>query len=450
MIRLIVFIFILGGLSLAANWLLVNDGEISAEWLGYRLETSVSFLIISFTVLLIIAVLLLQIFIWLVTMPERIIHKIEVRNLNRGINYLTEGFIALSTGDIKSAKRNSGKTKYYLGHEQPLSLMLEAQIGESEGNKELVQKNYNLLLKNKTTSLIGLKGLLGEAKKSGDISTAIEITEREYNIGKNRTKLQPILIELYKRSGKWDKALVLLESNGAKKIFNYFSPDWEKINLEKSRLYLMYARSLYEDEKTEMALTMARRAFSLDLKFTSAVLVIKKAAAKLSKPNIAISAIKKSWRIAPTHQLAESYMEIFHNENTEKRLKMAEKLASLNPNHVESRYLIAEAAIEAGQFAKAKSHIEMAMVGGKFSRACNLMAKIEELSGDGDKDLVNEWRDKARKGIPDPTWICKECNHHDEEWNIICSNCGGLESYEWKEEGSNKNAIAKLGFLGSK
>jgi HemY protein len=441
MLRLIIFILSLGAASLGINWLFENDGLVVAEWMGYELQTSISFIIIAIIIALIFTIICLQLFIWLVTLPSHMSHKRDVGNFNHGLTALTEGFAAISAGDSKTAKHLAKKTKRFLGHHQPLALVLEAQAAQIDGDSKQVKKNYRELLENKTTKLIGLKGLLGEATRSGDIKTAIELAEEAYQTSKETEGIVPVLLDLYKREGRWEDALQLVEKGHGRKTFALFAGSKLNTKREKAILNYMYARSLFESDELEKALSLAEKSHKLYPRFSPAMTLIAQASVKLNRPLKASNIIKKAWKEFPRPQLADIYMHIYSKEIPKKQLKYAEKLAAINPKSIESNIIIARAAINVGDFTKARNHLKIAMADGDSVRGCNLMVKAEEGDEDGSTNTINEWLERANKASPDPSWLCKNCSHNNDKWQLVCPQCGSVESFSWgvfsnKQEGA--------------
>jgi len=437
MLRLIFFCIVLTAISLGVNWLLDHDGMVQAEWLGYKVETTVSFIILATAFSLVMAILLLQLLIWLVKIPTRTSHKRDIAKFNKGLLSLTEGFAAIAAGDSRAVKNSAGKTRRYLGHHQPLALLLDAQAAQMQGDQIKAISSYSRLLENKTTKLIGLKGLLSEAQKTGDTKKAIQLAEETYHNSKDTENLIPLLLELYKREGEWEKAILLIEQGRGKKAYaNFMGSSPNSIKREKAILYYMYAKSLFDQDRLVKALELAEKAHRFQASFLPAMTLIAQAALKLQKQRKSINIIHKAWKSNPRQQLADIYLHIYSKEPAKKQLKAAEKLAAHNPQHNESHMLVATAAMNSEDYTKARNHLKMAMSEGETVRACNLMAKIEELDEEGSLTTANEWMERATRAATDPSWVCSNCHNIAVRWNLICLQCNNMDSYVWDKPGS--------------
>lgn len=441
MFRLIIFCIVLGVISLGVNWLFDNDGTISAEWVGYRFEASVSFIIISLTLSAILAIAVMQLLISFFAIPERVAHKRELARLNRGISFLTQGFASIAAGDIKEADRLARKTKQYLGNEQPMALILEAQVAQMEGNHGKAKRNYSLLLENKATRLIGLKGMLNEAKRSGDLKKAVELAEETYRSSQEPETILPVLLELYKREQQWEKAIALTEIGAGRSAFNKFAGSKFNVRRERAILYYMYARSMFDKDKLKRSLELAEKSYKLYPQFTPSVTLIAQAAVKSGMLRKAVSVISKAWKRHPRPKFAEIYLHIYANETHKKQLKKANKLAGNNPKHEESHMIIATAAIAAEDATLARNHLKLAMADGETMRGCRLMAKIEEMEGQGGSIMAGEWHEKANSAIPDPTWMCRNCRHTSDRWELICNHCSSMDSFAWETHKNKAGSI---------
>ena len=429
MFRLILFITLLGAVSLGINWLFVNDGTVSATWLGYHIEASISLLIIALNILLITSIGLVQCIMWLAFLPSRIAFRRSISHYDKGLHALTEGFAAIASGDIKTAKKSAKMTKRYLGDKQPLALLVDAQAAQMEGNDKLARKNYEILLENKTTKLIGLKGLLNEVRKEGNVENAVRMAEDAYISGKEpNNNIANVLLELYKRSGSWQKALKLANKPQGNKLLRIFSIKSPAKKRELATLNYMQAKELFDQGKLEYALGYLNEALDNYEKFSPAIILHCEILNRVDRKIEASRIIKKVWKDFPLPQLAEIYLQLFDKE---KQLREAEKLASFYPQNTESHILFAKAALSSADFSKAREHAKAALDDGETVRTCELMAQIEAAEG-RNPVLVQDWTERANSATLDPAWTCRNCGSRTADWELVCIQCSSVDSISWE------------------
>ena len=122
--------------------------------------------------------------------------------------------------------------------------------------------------------------------------------------------------------------------------------------------------------------------------------------------------IRHSWSIAPQPDLAA--FALAPVSDALERAQAAQRLTEANPDHVESRLLLARTALEAGLTGEARRHAEAAVATGVNQRRLwLLLAEIEEAEG-GDTEAGRlAQRDALRRAAtaePDPVWRCDACH----------------------------------------
>src|SRR5699024_4769754 len=98
MSRGILFFIKLAILVGVAVWLANNPGEVSFDWLGYRIDTTMALLILALVVLAVIIVMLYRFGRALAATPAKISEGLDERRERRGQQALTQGLIAVQLG----------------------------------------------------------------------------------------------------------------------------------------------------------------------------------------------------------------------------------------------------------------------------------------------------------------------------------------------------------------
>ena len=120
------------------------------------------------------------------------------------------------------------------------------------------------------------------------------------------------------------------------------------------------------------------------------------------------------------------------------RLKAAQRLTDANPEHVESRLLLARTALEAGLTGEARRHAEAARATGLNQRRLwLLLAEIEEAEGGATEAGRMAQRDALRHAAtadPDPQWRCSACHTAHASWHPTCPDCMTVGSLRWSTQ----------------
>ncbi|MGH6720162.1 MAG: heme biosynthesis protein HemY, partial [Alphaproteobacteria bacterium] len=145
----------------------------------------------------------------------------------------------------------------------------------------------------------------------------------------------------------------------------------------------------------------------------------------------AAKAIEATWAVAPHPDLARIYVAA--ETDALARLKRLEHLVQRNPDHVESRLAVADAAITAGLWGEARRWLRPLETGRAPARACRLLAAIE-LGEKDDMATARAWLERAAaSGAPHAAWQCDACRGIQDSWSATCHSCGATGTLAWGE-----------------
>src|SRR6185437_12905152 len=203
---------------------------------------------------------------------------------------------------------------------------------------------------------------------------------------------------------------------------------------------LLYQRSLDAEAAGEPAeaLKLAGRAQDLAPDFAPAAARSALLLERAGRHRPAAKAIEAAWRRAPHPLLATAYAALFAGEPPLARMKRAATLAAGNPEHLESRIALAEAALAAQLWGEARRHLDAArrQAAGPEeapppARICRLMAQLEEAEH-GDGAAARAWLARAADAPPDPVYVCRDCAAESRAWQALCPGCAAFDSLEWQ------------------
>jgi HemY protein len=138
--------------------------------------------------------------------------------------------------------------------------------------------------------------------------------------------------------------------------------------------------------------------------------------------------IDTAWRANPNPELAQAHAELRSGEAARERLKRIEGLASRVPGHMEGALAVARAALDAQEFAKARSELEPYLKR-PTKRVCLLMAELERAERN-DEGRAREWTARAVHAAPDPQWTAD--GYVSDRWLPISPVSGRIDAFEWR------------------
>ncbi len=384
MTRWLLFLVILVPVAFAAYWLTLNQGSVSLHWLDYQVDISAALLLV--VILLIAALVALSYRFWrsLRRAPRTVGRWRKTRRRGSGYEALSRGLVAVAAGDADVAQRQARRAEA-LVHDQPLTMLLSAQAAQLQGDESAAATFFTAMRERKETEFLGLRGLLTQAMKREDWNEALKLARRAYLLSPKSEWVVKTLYDLQKRTGKWADAEVTLSESVKMKVL-------PARDASRERAEMQYWKSL-ESEGSE-ALDWARKAHRSDPALVPASIRFAKLLVAEGSLRKAASLIETVWERTPDPELAETYWAARKCDDALNKMQAAQRLASHNPKHDESRITVALAALEARLWGEARSNLEPIAGDDASPRVCRLMAELEEAEH-GDLARARSWLMRA-------------------------------------------------------
>ena len=384
MIRWLLFLVALGLATFGAYWLTLNSGSVTLRWLDYQVDTSVAVLLVI--VLAVMAVVALVYRFWrsLRRTPRAFGRWRRERRRGRGYEALSRGLVAVAAGDAEVARRQARRAEA-LVHDGPLTMLLSAQAAQLDGDESAAEKFFTAMRARRETEFLGLRGLLIQAMKRQDWNQALKLARRAYLLSPKSEWVVKTLYDLQKRTGKWADAEVTLGESVKMKLIPAGDAAHERAEMQ-------YRKSL--DSEGREALDWARKAHRSDPTLVAAAVRFAKLLVAEGSLRKAASLIETVWERTPDPELAEAYWAARKCDDALKKMQAAQRLATHNPKHEESRITVAVAALEARLWGEARNNLEPIAGNDASPRVCRLMAELEEAEH-GDLARARNWLMRA-------------------------------------------------------
>jgi len=419
MLKLIFFLVFLAIFSSCFIWLADNDGVISVEWLGYQIDTNVTYAILAIIIIFFALMTIFRFFLFIINIPTFLKRKQKINNYERSFLKLTEGFVALSQGDSKAACKSSEQVLKIMKN-QPLALIMAAKSAELEGDTKKSEKHYSALLENKNTKFLAVKGLLDNAILRNSIDDIVKYGEQAYKMNSDAPAIAPTLLHSYKVQKDWDKAEILLKKYSGDEFFK---------NEEAAKIAYVKAQEFVESDIGK-AISTLENAYKKYPAFTPVVILLAQLLFDFGKAKKAANIIESAWKNQPHPALTEIYLKIIANEKDKIKLKKVLKLNASNPSLSESNRIVALIYLANEDVEQARNYAQLALEHEETSVLCNLMAEIARKSGNSDY-VIETWLARAGNADSDPAWICGKCGTKDKKWDLECNECESIDSVRW-------------------
>ena len=425
MIRALSMVIVLAALVAAAVWLADRPGQVSMEWLGYRIDMSFSLMLAAVAVIAAAAAVVYRFWRFLRRSPATLKKSLHERKRRRGYLALTRGMVAVAAGDVQEAERQVRRADGLL-NDPPLTMLLSAQSAQLSGDDKAAGKYFEAMLERPETEFLGLRGLLTQAMKSGDLEEAAKLSEKAYRLKPKSGWLARTLFDLQVRSGRWaDAAATLNQSQRHKLMLPSESRRWLAV--------VEHQMSLDAGDRgdSRSALKRARAAHDHEPAFVPAAVRLAKLWTDAGKVRKAAQVIERSWALSPHPDLAAAYWRTRKSDEALNRVRAAERLIRDNGGHAESHIVLGACSLEAELWGQARTHLTAIPEEAATARVCRMMAELEEAEN-GNTEKAREWLVRASYADPDPAWVCEDCHSVTEDWSALCSHCGAFDRLNWR------------------
>ena len=422
MIRVVVYLVIVGALAFAAVWFADRPGEVVVTWLGRRIETSVLVLVFAVAATAVAAVMLWSLVRAIVRSPDLLALYMRTRRGMRGYHALSRGLIAVGSGDLRAARKLSEEASR-IAPGEPLTLLLAAQAAQLAGDREAAARTFQLMAGRDDTRLLGLHGLFVEAQRRNDPGSALFYAEEAARLRSVPGWAGQAVLEFRCSAGDWSAALDRLERNSGSGLV-------DKAAYRRQRAVLLTAQALAAEEgERDRAKAFALEAVKLAPDLVPAAALAGRILGEDGEVRRASRIVEAAWRANPHPDLAEVYAHLRPGTSARERLARVEALAAKAPGNVEAALAVARAALDAQEFKTARASLSaLAVV--PTRRVAALMAELEDTEH-GDEGRAREWMARALNARRDPAWTAD--GFVSERWLPVSPVTGRLDAFEWKD-----------------
>lgn len=410
-------------LALGAVWLANNPGVVSLRWDEYVIETNMVVLALAALILALILAVLIVIYRWLRASPGKLGGVFASRRRSKGMDAISHGMVAIASGNANEARRAAIEAEKHLKG-SPMTLLLAAQAAELNKDERATEIYYGKLAENPETEFLGLRGLIGQAKRENKLAQAVELAERADRLKPGTDWVLQELLSLNVKLRNFEAANLVLDRN----IRGKLAKDPKFIRL---RAVILYERAM---EKLIQSDVVAAKSF-LQASRTADPTFIPTATRLITlsdddrKQEKLISGI---WSDCPHPDVAAAIKNLVPLEGESDWYARARKLfLQVRPDHRDSLLVLAKAAMTAREWGDARKFLNALIEADPTVSVYRLLADLEE-KANADAIAARKWIQKSTEAKADPEWHCKGCGRQEVKWTPICGSCGQFDSYVWK------------------
>jgi HemY protein len=395
LIRLLVFVALVGAATWAVSALLATEGRLEGEIAGQYVSLTpfaivALLLAASLALLLVVRVadFLVALVLFMLGDPAAVRRFTERTRRRKGLETLGKGLMAIAAGDAKAAQACASRAERLL-RKPALTRLLNAQAAELAGDAKKARRYYRALAADPETAFVGVKGLLGQALAAGETERALRHAERAAALRPEDAGVLATLYELQSQRFDWAGAretLALQRKLG--------SVARDEANRREGALALAMAEDAERGGEAEAARRHAQEAARLDPANAEAHATATRLLLADGQKRAAARHAVEGWRAAPSPALARVFAEIEPDESPAGRRRRFQRLFEANPAHRETMLLRAELALLDRDWRAAREAVESLGESPLSARACAVMAAVARGEGAGE-GVVRAWLARA-------------------------------------------------------
>ena len=432
LIKILSFVAIVMLISFGAGRLMEAQGGVMIQYAGLELSFGalqaallVLGLLVSFWLVLKLLGLVVAL-LRFINGDETALSRYFDRNRERrGFEALSDGLMALASGDGRDAMAKARKADRLLNRPDLTNLIM-AQAAVANGDRQTAKATYKKLLKDPKTRFVGTYGLLQQHLQDGDTEVALKLAEHAFALKPRHGETQDVLLKLQAGQEDWRGVRTTLTA----KLKHGSLP--KDVHKRRDAVFaLSQSRDLRAEGKLEEAQIYAVEANRLAPGLVPAALLSAEGHREQNNVKQASRILRAAWQLAPHPDLAAGFAALAPDEASVARLKRFGQFTKGTESHPETKMLMAELYVAMADFDAARQALGDLAKTDPTMRALTILAAIER--GDGaDDQSVRRLLTQAISAQRDPQWICDNCGHVHHDWEPVCLNCEAIDSIAWK------------------
>lgn len=361
------------------------------------IELTWQFIIALLTIGSIVMIGFWSLLLWLWRLPRRLKSGVSMRRRNRAIDAMEDALIAGAEGDMERSRKASARVRELAGSTD-LGHIISATAAEACGDREEAAAHYTAMLESPKTRPTGQRGLAQAKLATGDIPGAVNAAQEAFSANPKTRWAFDTLFKALVADFRWAEARTVLESGRAARHIK-----GDAFKRRRAVLQAAEADEWLESGQHDRALELSRAALKDSPDFAPAAAIAAYELTRTGGQKKAASLLEESWQSAPHPALSVAYLDLYPGESTATRRKRVEKLAALAPEHRESKLLLIEHQLRAGDAVTAWSALTPMLQGDTPSaRLCLLASEAESQLGNA-KD-ARLWTERAATAPHELAW----------------------------------------------
>jgi HemY protein len=400
MIRTTLAVLLVVALAVIVIALRGEPGSAELTWLHWNVRTTAAAAVLLILFFSLAVTIFWRGLIWVVESPRRAARARAETRRRQGADALTRGFLAAAGGDGVEARRQAQRAAGLVDDVPALVRLLSAQAAEAAGDPVAARAAYHAMLGFPEMRLVAHRGLMQAALAEGDAGEAQRHAAAAYALAHTAPWAWRAALESRLASGDWGAALELMQGALERKIVSPVVAGRARAALLTAAAASLEASG--DERARQTALEDAQTAARLRPDFAPASVTAARLLAADGRLARAAQVIEAGWKAQPHPALWLAYRDLRTDETPRERGARLASLAAFNPADRESRILMVEQALIAGDALGARTAAAALDREPLTRRLAGLRARTAFAVGD--RDEARAWIARGAEAPQEPDW----------------------------------------------
>ena len=424
-------------------WQADKTSAISINWRSF--EFNASSLVILFAVMALIIFIMLINFVLHKTIEKQLRESrymaknknycgdeetivLNRKEVNESMMLLVDSMISITEGDMQRARKYLSDLEKIIGNDTIIDI-LRLKIYKGEKNFDKMEELSAKLENNPNLRLVSFKADIEAKMQKKQFGDALKTANKAFELRQDLYWVIESAFKLRIKAGDWDGALQVLNSGFNKGLI-------KKDKYEKFKAVVLYeiAKNAKDGGDNVNFFKFCSQAIESSPDFVSASILMAEYYMENDKQvRKAAKVLSKIWRLNPTTEIAEAYLNLWPEDDVVERVQRMETLALTNgKNPSVNNLILADLYCKAKLWTKAKSEFEIFLINNPATKKlAKTIAYYEKYANANEKAAAN-WKKKATECMSDSIWVCANCGHTSTKWHPYCKKCDEVASFNWQ------------------
>ena len=370
MIRILIFLLMVLFIAATVTYLASIESRIEAEAFGLKYSLHTGFIIGLILFLVSSLVYFTSLTKDIIALPGKIRTRQREARQERGMAALARGMESVLVGDASDAQHHARIARRNL-EQTSMTRLLTAQAAQMAGDDMTARENFTLMLEAPETEFLGLHGLYHQAIGRDDKETARQYAERAFQLRPNAQWAFESVLDLCLDRGAWGETRDVLKTAKSHRLVDDSTARRGDAALLTADAY---AAGFSGDHET--ALVEAQEALKLSPALTPAAILAASALADKGKRSRAAKVLEQAFTQSPHPAISKLYEKIHEGETRTRQAIAMRKLAGLNPDSYEGKYVSARADVLQEDWDSAIDQLQPLVTAQPYARELMALAHV--------------------------------------------------------------------------